>query len=209
MDKPRITVKQAVVITFTFIFIFSVGLLYNVNKSINDRKKKELERIEEQQVELKKKEIEEILPIHFNYEDVREPSNLTHEQIYKMLKGSPLQELSDEYLALEKRYDLNALFVMSLTIEESGWGKSNVAVNNNNISGQRINGVYRTFNSWEDCLKETYRLIREEYINPVGKYYVGSSNIYDINTTYCPDTAPGSWATNIIRISYDLRGKIN
>ena len=146
--------------------------------------------------------------LHFNINNVREESNLTVEQIQDVLEGTSLYPLAQDYIDLEEQYGINALFILSLTIEESGWGTSRIAHDNNNISGQRINGVYREFTSKYACLKETYRLISEEYINEEGKYYVGSSSIYDINATYCPDTPKDSWANNIIEISKGIRSKL-
>ena len=161
--------------------------------------------IEQSQIEPE----QEVKELHFNIDNVTEASNMTVDQIQEVLKGTALYPLASDYIELEQVYGINALFVLSLTIEESGWGTSRITHDNNNISGQRINGVYRTFKSKYMCLKETYRLLSEEYVNEEGKYYVGSSNIYDINATYCPDTEKDSWANNIIEISKNIRNKVS
>ena len=163
------------------------------------------EAIEQPQI---KSEQEEVKELYFNSNDVTELSNMTVEQVQEVLEGTSLYPLASDYIELEKIYGINALFIVSLTIEESGWGTSRITHDNNNISGQRINGVYRKFKSKYACLKETYRLISEEYVNEEGKYYVGSSNIYDINATYCPDTEKDSWANNIIEISKNIQNKV-
>lgn len=183
--------------------------LTEVNKEVNEEilnKTYEFKLQEAKKVDDRVKEIAK--GVHFNPSNVTEKSNLTYTQISKMLEGTNLQPLARHYLELEQTYGINALFVMSLTAEESGWGTSNVALNNNNISGQRINEVYRTFPSWKDCLTETFRLISEDYVNPEGKYYVGSSDIYDINSVYCPDTEKDSWANNIQAIAQNLKDKL-
>lgn len=200
--------------------VLSVSTLTHVMRDSNPPKRVEVEQeiqvsnksvepvqeaIEQTQIESEQEEVKEL---YFNSNDVTELSNMTVEQVQEVLKGTSLYPLASDYIELEKRYGINALFIVSLTIEESGWGTSRITHDNNNISGQRINGVYRKFKSKYDCLKETYRLISEEYVNEEGKYYVGSSNIYDINATYCPDTEKDSWANNIIEISKNIQNKV-
>lgn len=200
--------------------VLSVSTLTHVMRDSNPPKRVEVEQeiqvsnksvepvqeaIEQTQIESEQEEVKEL---YFNSNDVTELSNMTVEQVQEVLKGTSLYPLASDYIELEKRYGINALFIVSLTIEESGWGTSRITHDNNNISGQRINGVYRKFKSKYDCLKETYRLISEEYVNEEGKYYVGSSNIYDINATYCPDTEKDSWANNIIEISKNIQDKV-
>lgn len=159
-------------------------------------------------IEIQLKEEQERKRVKINPNNLLEKSNLTYNQIHSLIEGTPLESLSEDYLSFEEEYNLNALFVLSLNIEESGWGRSSIARDKNNISGQRINGVYRYFPTKRDCLRETFRLIREEYLDPEGKYYVYGTSIYDVNDVYCPDTPKYSWANNIHSIANQLRLKL-
>ena len=147
---------------------------------------------------------------HFNPDNVGELSNLSKEQISKMLEGTALHTLVNAYYWYEQEYQVNAVFLMALTAEESGWGRSSLAINNNNISGHKnARGEWANYSSWGECLEESFRLLGNEYIKPTGKFYTGAS-IYDINHTYCPDPEnPNSWANNITRIGYELMDKLN
>lgn len=146
---------------------------------------------------------------HFNPYNINELSNLTKEQMYTMLDGTALVTLVDAFYWYEQQYQVNAIFMMSLTAEESGWGRSSLAISNNNLSGHKSStGEWAYYSDWGECLEESFRLISEEYTDPNGLFYTGSS-IYDINLVYCPDPiAPNSWANNINAIAQNLLGKL-
>ena len=99
---------------------------------------------------------------------------------------------------------------MALTAEESSWGRSSLAISNNNLSGHKnISGEWTYYNNWGECLEESFRLISQEYVNPNGLFYTGAS-MYNINLVYCPDpVTPYSWADNISRIGYELLNKLH
>lgn len=65
---------------------------------------------------------EEVKEVTYNPDNLREKSNLSKKQIYDMLEGNNLQELSDEYYEMEQKYNVNAIFLMALNMEESGHG---------------------------------------------------------------------------------------
>ena len=60
------------------------------------------------------------------------------------------------------------------------------------------------FESWTECLQETARLLREQYLNQNGKYYVGSS-IWNVNVHY---STSEHWADEIISIVNDYSNKL-
>lgn len=142
---------------------------------------------------------DEVLLPHYNSNNLTELSNLTQEQIYKILEGTRLQCLSEYYYEYEKIYKVNALFVISLTSLESGYGTSKLARTHNNIAGYRGSKRWTYFNSWHDCLNEVYRLISQEYLNPNGKFYSGL-DIKSINSKYCGNTY--QWSTDINAIAH-------
>lgn len=169
--------------------------------------------LEDVQARLEQKRIEEerrrTMP-HFNPYNVSELSNLSKEQISKMLEGTALHTLVNAYYWYEQEYQINAVFLMALTAEESGWGRSSLAINNNNISGHKNSrGEWAYYTNWGECLEESFRLLSQEYVNPNGRFYTGPS-MYDINLMYCPNPYnPNSWANNIANIGYGLMSKLD
>lgn len=144
---------------------------------------------------------DEILLPHYNSNNLTELSNLTQEQIHTMLEGTRLQCLSAYYYEYEKIYKVNALFIISLTSLESGYGTSKLARTHNNLAGYRGSKSWTYFNSWHDCLNEVYRLIGQEYLSPNGKFYSGL-DIKSINSKYCGDTYQWSLDINTIAHKY-------
>lgn len=142
---------------------------------------------------------DEVLLPHYNSNNLTELSNLTQEQIHTMLEGTRLQCLSAYYYEYEKIYKVNALFIMSLTSLESGYGTSKLARTHNNLAGYRGSKGWTYFDSWHDCLNEVYRLISQEYLSPNGKFYSGL-DIKSINSKYCGNTY--QWSTDINSIAH-------
>lgn len=138
---------------------------------------------------------------HYNSNNLTELSNLTQEQIHTMLEGTRLQCLSAYYYEYEKIYKVNALFIISLTSLESGYGTSKLARTHNNLAGYRGSKSWTYFNSWHDCLNEVYRLIGQEYLSPDGRFYNGL-DIKSINSKYCGNTYQWSLDINTIAHKY-------
>lgn len=148
---------------------------------------------------------EEVKEVAYNPDNLREKSNLSKEQIYNMLEGNNLQELSDEYYEMEQKYNVNAIFLMALNMEESGHGSSSLAVYNNNLGGIKSRyGGYASFDSWASCLEYIASLIDEMYLTETGPYYNGTS-IYGVNVKYC---IGGNWAENLNTIANELLSKV-
>ena len=148
---------------------------------------------------------DEVLLPHYNSNNLTELSNLTQEQIYKILEGTRLQCLSEYYYEYEKIYKINALFIISLTSLESGYGTSKLARTHNNIAGYRGSKCWTYFNSWHDCLNEVYRLISQEYLSPSGKFYNGL-DIKSVNSKYCGNTY--QWSIDINTIAHKYLKKL-
>ena len=148
---------------------------------------------------------EDVKEVTYNPDNLREKSNLSKEQIYNMLEGNNLQELADEYYEMEQKYNVNAIFLMALNMEESGHGSSSLAVNNNNLGGIKSRyGGYASFDSWASSLEYIASLIDEMYLTETGAYYNGTS-IYGVNVKYC---IGGNWAENLNTIANELISKV-
>lgn len=161
-----------------------------------------------EEVEVAKMIVEEEYEVYplYNPYNLLEPSNITREQMYNLLEGTALQSLSNGYVYMEEVYGINSLFLVSISAEESGWGTSSLAINNNNIGGiKSSDGGWAYFSDWFDCLNYKAELLYNEYWNEDGSYFNGYS-IWDVNVKYCSQS---HWSDNINQIAYELLSKIN
>lgn len=154
--------------------------------------------------------LKEVLPtslenVHFNPNNLTEKSNANVARLNELLKGTGLQGLGSSYKQAEEYYGVNAIFLISLTAEESGWGRSRRALEDNNLSGFEVyndSAQGARFNSKHDSIMITGKLLGNSYLKSDGKYYKGK-DIYSVNKTYCPVNGY-SWSNNIINIANKL-----
>lgn len=161
-----------------------------------------------EEVEIAKMIVEEEYEVYplYNPYNLLEPSNITREQMYNLLEGTALQSLSNGYVYMEEVYGINSLFLVSISAEESGWGTSSLAINNNNIGGiKSSDGGWAYFSDWFDCLNYKAELLYNEYLSEDGLYFNGHS-IWDVNVKYCEGS---QWSENLNAIVYELLNKIN
>lgn len=134
--------------------------------------------------------------VDINSNDLTQPSHATYEDMFRMLEGTNLQIISQTFVDAEKQYGVNAIALAAIAGEESGYGKSYLARNYNNLTGiavynENCNG--RSFSSWSECIMETARLLAENYLVENGKYYNGGKGFVDVNYNY---SANSKWAGN-------------
>ncbi|MBP9988002.1 MAG: glucosaminidase domain-containing protein [Ruminococcus sp.] len=110
---------------------------------------------------------------------ITEPCGLTEEQLDERLKGE-LKGYAGAFLQAEEDYEINACFLASVAALESGWGRSKVAQNKNNLFGWTKNGGgYKEFDSFEHCIDWCAWKIRKKYFNN------GLDTIAEIAPVYC------------------------
>lgn len=152
--------------------------------------------------------------IVFNPNDLLKPSNMSVDDMYKVLEGTSLYELAPVYIEAENTYGVNALFIAGLTAEESGWGTSKRAVEDNNLTGL---GVYSDSSTGinahtkRDNILMTTKQIKNNYLTSGGSYYNGFS-IQAVNTRYCigkNGQADYNWSKKITNIATGLLDKVN
>ena len=106
------------------------------------------------------------------------------------------------FLKAQEEYGVNAAFLASICIHESG-GTSNYAKNKNNVGGVRYPGSteFRRFNSVDECIMYMARLLKGNYIDK------GLTTISKVGAKYCPPNDPtdtagtnGSWASYVTKI---------
>lgn len=179
-------------------------------KELEIQKQRELELEQERlrQEELERQRLAEIEAnriVTYNPYNLLEPSNITREEAYIMLEGTALQTLSNAYVYMEELYGVNAIYLMSLSAEESGWGRSQLAITHNNIGGIKSSNGWMYFSDWGECLDYKARLLKNQYLSENGYYFNGYS-IWNVNIKYCEQN---TWADNINSIAYGLLNKIN
>lgn len=170
------------------------------------RQLEEQERLRQEELERQRlAEIEDNRVVTYNPYNLLEPSNITREEAYIMLEGTALQTLSNAYVYMEELYGVNAIYLMSLSAEESGWGRSQLAITHNNIGGIKSSNGWMYFSDWGECLDYKARLLKNQYLSENGYYFNGYS-IWNVNIKYCEQN---TWADNINSIAYGLLNKIN
>lgn len=170
----------------------------------------EYEKLKENYKELEQKYLEETTPVSFDPNNLWSKSNATVHDMTVALSGTGLESVADVYIRAEKEWGVNAMFLVSLTAEESGWGTSDRAVYQNNLTGYAVYGADaegEDFTSWSSSIMETAELICNEYLKETGRFHKGIS-IYNVNELYCPNDG-GKWSSNISSIAYSLVEKIN
>ena len=103
---------------------------------------------------------------------------------------------------IEKKYNINGIFLASIAIHESGWGTSNIAKDKNNLFGY---GAYdetpyessQNFASYAEGIETVAKSLVKYYLNPAGtKIYDGESaagwyyngpTVEGVNTRYASD----------------------
>ena len=111
--------------------------------------------------------------------ELNEPSGLILSDYEKILSNQPNDTndvFKNNYKAFydaEQKYGINGIFLTSIAIHESGWGKSSIASNKRNLFGF---GAYDsspfesaiTFEEYSEGVDEVASWLISNYLNPVG-----------------------------------------
>lgn len=145
-------------------------------------------------------------PIQLNTNDISVPSNLSADEVNYILKGTGMEGIGESILESEELYGVNALVLCSIIAQETSWGTSRRAVEDNNLAGL---GVYEAssagfrFETKGESVAYLARLVGHDYITPGGKFYVGGKSIALVSATYTPP-CKDEWASNVTSISRKL-----
>ena len=143
--------------------------------------------------------------ISFNEYDVTKSSNITANELYQVLsnfKNGALAKYAWVIKDCEDIYGINSFFLAGIIALESGWDQSPRANGQNNLTGHAVynsSATGSTFNSKEDSIYATAKLLRNNFVTPGAISY---------NTSYCLDesgTVPDyNWSSSIISIANDF-----
>lgn len=138
--------------------------------------------------------------MNFNPSNVTELSGVDPSVLNERFKGTEFEGLGEAFSNAEKKYGINAWFLTGLAIHESDYGKSRIAQDKNNLFGFKAYDAspYKSaskYASKTDSIDAVARYLSEEYTDPSGKYYNGTS-IEAIGRRYATDP---KWAEGIQR----------
>ncbi|NOZ92969.1 N-acetylmuramoyl-L-alanine amidase [bacterium 3DAC] len=134
--------------------------------------------------------------------ELRIPTPLTSSDLNAPVKGTSLAGLGEVWKYAEYRYNINALFLASLAILESGWGRSKLAQKKNNIYGfmaydRSPYASAKAFPSKAHCIIHVAQYLDREYLTPGGKFYNGITP-KAIGKFYASDP---DWAYKVCRVA--------
>ena len=125
--------------------------------------------------------------------DVRTLSNVSVERLDAKFKGSRLQGTGKYFIAAQKKYGVNAVFLAAVAMHESANGTSRLARTKNNFFGLRGKNGMMSFKSPEACIMYTAELISRKRGNYFGK---GRYTIKSIGKKYASSK---HWATRVAK----------
>ncbi|MDZ5607208.1 SH3 domain-containing protein, partial [Bacillus pseudomycoides] len=150
---------------------------------------------------------------YFEYVPLRVTSTYTGEEIDNFLRksnaNSPLIGLGKYFVSAAEKYKMNAGYLLSHAILESGWGTSRIAQDKKNLFGFRAvdsdpyNGA-TGFKTWEEGIDFCAAYIDKYYLTPSGNTYNGG-NLGDkaqgMNVMYASDE---NWGQQIASLMYRI-----
>lgn len=133
--------------------------------------------------------------------DISSRTYLTAGEIDEYLGGTALYGIGQAVIECEHKYGVNAIFILAVAIEESGWGSSYLARTRNNLFGiaaydSNVDAAFN-YDSKADCIDYFCRLITKEYFS------IGRTDVYSVGSMYCTSS---QWGDNITR---NMRNIIN
>lgn len=146
---------------------------------------------------------------------LNEPSGLTKEDFKRMFSNQPNDEYkifkdnAEVFYEVEQKYNVNGIFLASIAVHESNWGRSTIAQEKNNLFGYGSydESAYEssfTFDSYAYGIDLVGKSLAKYYLNEAGTelndgdiaegtYYNGYT-IGDVNMRYASDP---EWSNKI------------
>jgi len=107
-----------------------------------------------------------------------------------------LRNLAGDFAEAERETGINAAWLAAIAALESGWGRSDLAMDKCNLFGWMGSDGYRSFDSPEACIMIVAKALRDDYLTPGGRCYNGQ-DIDGVAVCYCPNP---EWAREVRRI---------
>ena len=149
----------------------------------------------------------------FLYRDLRKPTNYTAAELDKVyslmnINGSRLAGKGAVFKEAEKRYQVNALYLMAHSALESAWGRSQIANDKNNFFGIAAYDTTpydsaKSFDNVDKGILGAAKWIRENYIDE-GRTHLGNKSS-GMNVLYASDPY---WGEKIASIMMTINSKL-
>lgn len=149
----------------------------------------------------------------FLFRDLRKPTNYTVEELNKVyslmnIQGSRLAGKGEVFKEAEKRYQVNALYLMAHSALESAWGRSQIAKDKNNFFGIAAYDTTpydsaKSFDNVDKGILGAAKWIRQNYIDN-GRTYLGNKSS-GMNVLYASDPY---WGEKIASIMMTINSKL-
>ena len=149
----------------------------------------------------------------FLFRDLRKPTNYTAEELNKVyslmnIQGSRLAGKGEVFKEAEKRYQVNALYLMAHSALESAWGRSQIANDKNNFFGIAAYDTTpydsaKSFDNVDKGILGAAKWIRENYIDE-GRTHLGNKSS-GMNVLYASDPY---WGEKIASIMMTINSKL-
>lgn len=164
-----------------------------------------------------------LLKVNINM-DLNKSSGLTLNDYKKIFTGLPndtnkiFENNYQVFYNMDKKYNINGIFLASMAIHESGWGTSQIARDKKNLFGY---GSYDStpyessfeFTDYSECIETVAKSLVKYYLNPAGtKIYDGelASGSYfngptlsGVNTRYASDQEWHNKIYNYMELLYN------
>ncbi|MFQ7075149.1 MAG: glucosaminidase domain-containing protein [Clostridia bacterium] len=148
-----------------------------------------------------------LLKVNINME-LNKVSGLTLNDYKKIFTGLPndtnkiFQDNYQVFYNMEKKYNINGLFLASMAIHESGWGTSQIANDKKNLFGYGSydNTPYESsfeFTDYSEGIETVAKSLVKYYLNPSGTkiydgetaagWYYNGPTLSGVNTRYATD----------------------
>ncbi len=141
---------------------------------------------------------EEMKEVYGNYtKEIVGECNVSVEKLNEYLKDKGvLKDKGQAFLDAEKEYNINAVALIAICMNESNKGSSDLAKNKNNVGGVRKSGSteFMEFDKVENCIDYMAKLLKNNYVDN------GLKKLYQVNAKYCPSAETQSnagWAHNV------------
>ena len=118
-----------------------------------------------------------------------------------------LKPYAADFVAAGQAHNVCPVFLASVCALESGWGKSDLAAQKNNLAGLAVAGIYLEFDDPADSIEYLARLIETDY-GEGGAYFGGSTDIAGVAVHYNPDHAE-DWAKAVQNIMDGITRRID
>lgn len=149
----------------------------------------------------------------FLYRDLRKPTNYTAAELDKVyslmnINGSRLAGKGEVFKEAEKRYQVNALYLMAHSALESSWGRSQIAKDKNNFFGIAAYDTTpyhsaKSFDNVDKGILGAAKWIRDNYFDE-GRTYLGNKSS-GMNVLYASDPY---WGEKIASIMMTINSKL-